>query len=108
MDLHPSSSVPSLPLQEPVEVQRASGISIPTPTQHHKTPEWVQALQIVAKHWRLSASFAAIVAATTAIITLSMKPVFEPVARIEVDPRGESFSLDGGAHSSDTEYLETQ
>ena len=27
---------------------------------------------------------------------------------MEVDPRGESFSLDGGAPISDTEYLETQ
>src|SRR5205814_1118389 len=66
------------------------------------------ALQTIVKHWRLSAAFAAIVLATTAIVTFRMKPVFEPVARIESDPSGESFSLDGGASSSDAQYLETQ
>src|SRR5271165_5944810 len=45
---------------------------------------------------------------TVIIVTFRMKPIYEPVARIEVDPPGEQFSLEGGASGSDAEYLETQ
>jgi capsular exopolysaccharide synthesis family protein len=60
------------------------------------------------KHWRFSALFAAVVTATVMVVTYSMRPIYEPVARIEVDPPGEQFSLEGGASGSDSEYLETQ
>jgi capsular exopolysaccharide synthesis family protein len=45
---------------------------------------------------------------TVMVVTFSMKPIYEPVARIEVDPPGEQFSLEGGSSGSDVEYLETQ
>jgi len=73
-----------------------------------KTPEWIQAVAIVIKHWRLSAAFAAVVIVTVALVTFSMKPVYEPSAQIEVDPPGESFSLNGSSSATDAEYLETQ
>ena len=70
--------------------------------------EWLHANYVMRKHWRFSALFAAVVTATVMVITYSMKPIYEPVARIEVDPPGEQFSLEGGASGSDSEYLETQ
>jgi capsular exopolysaccharide synthesis family protein len=73
-----------------------------------KGREWAQAIAILIKHWRLSAMFAVLVLVTTVVVTFSMKPVYEPAARIEVDPPGESFSLDGGSGAGDAEYLETQ
>ena len=78
------------------------------PKRDEKNNEWIWALQVVRKHWRLSALFAAVVIITVVTITLSMKPVYEPVARIEVDPPGEVFSLDGNSNANDSEYLETQ
>ena len=46
---------------------------------------------------------------TVSVVTLSLKQIYEPVARIEVDPPGEQFSLEGGASGGDAaEYLETQ
>jgi len=70
--------------------------------------EWLIGLRVVRKHWRLSALFAAVVIVTVVIITFSTKSVYEPIARIEVDPPGETFSLEGGSSGSDAEYLETQ
>ncbi|HXY03013.1 MAG TPA: polysaccharide biosynthesis tyrosine autokinase [Terriglobales bacterium] len=70
--------------------------------------EWLRAIQIVRKHWRISALFAAVLMLTVIIIVFTMKPVYEPVARVEVDPPGEQFSLEGPALGSDAEYLETQ
>jgi succinoglycan biosynthesis transport protein ExoP len=70
--------------------------------------EWLVLLEIIRKHWRISALFAAALMVTVIIVTFSMKPIYEPVARIEVDPPGEQFSLEGGTPGSDAEYLETQ
>ena len=77
-------------------------------TAQNKTPEWVQAVAILIKHWRLSAIFAAVVIITTGAVTFGTRSVYEPMARIEVDPPGESFSLQGGAAPGDAEYLQTQ
>jgi capsular exopolysaccharide synthesis family protein len=45
---------------------------------------------------------------TVIVVVFNMNPIYEPVARIEVDPPGERFSLEGGAGGNDAEYLETQ
>jgi polysaccharide biosynthesis transport protein len=76
--------------------------------QENKGAEWLRLLQVVRKHWRISALFAAVLMATVIVVTFTMKPIYTPVARIEVDPPGEQFSLDGGSSESDSEYLETQ
>ncbi len=81
----------------------------PLPSSQEKTPEWLLILGTLRKHWRISALFAAIVMITVTIVTFSMKAVYQPSGRIEVDPPGETFSLSGGsAAGSDAEYLETQ
>ncbi len=72
--------------------------------------EWLRALEILRKHWRLSALFALIVVVSVTVVTLIMKPVYEPEARLEVDPPGaEVFSLEGNNNNgASTDYLETQ
>ena len=72
------------------------------------TLDWLRLLNILTKHWRWSALFAAVVMGTVIVLTLAMKSVYEPVATIEIDPSGELFSLEGGSSGSDAEYLETQ
>ena len=72
--------------------------------------DWNRALIAIRKYWRLSALFAAVVLITVTIVTFLMKPVYEPEAKIEIDPPGaEIFSLQA-EHSSTTDaaYLETQ
>jgi capsular exopolysaccharide synthesis family protein len=74
--------------------------------------DWLQAARVLAKYWKLSALFAGSVFLTVAAITFLMKPIYEPVAKLEVDPPGaEVFSLNGNASSgSDSvgEYIGTQ
>lgn len=72
--------------------------------------EWLRALDILKKHWRLSTVFAAVVVGSVTVFTLMMKPIYEPQARVEVDPPGaEVFSLQGNNNSgAATDYMETQ
>lgn len=73
-------------------------------------PDWVRILSVLRRHWRWSVTFAGAVTAAVALFTWMMAPVYQPTARIEVDPRGaETFSLESGASNSDpSQYLETQ
>jgi polysaccharide biosynthesis transport protein len=100
---HPVEGLPSVSIELPREQNSTSNHTL-----EENTPEWLRAVAILAKHWRLSAAFAAMVFATAAIVTFNIKPTYEPTARLEVDPPGETFSLNGNAGSSDAEYLETQ
>jgi polysaccharide biosynthesis transport protein len=74
--------------------------------------DWLQAARSIAKYWKLSALFAATVFLSVAAVTFLMKPEYEPVARLEVDPPGaEMFSLNGNASTSGDavgEYMGTQ
>jgi polysaccharide biosynthesis transport protein len=80
----------------------------PVQPQDKGRAEWLRAFHVIRKHWRISALFAAVLTVTTVIVTFSIRAVYEPVARIEVDPPGETFSLEGARSGSDAEYLETQ
>ncbi len=65
-------------------------------------------LRILHRHWRLSAISAGVIFAAVAIGTFLMRPVYEPAARIEVDPPGsETFSLER-ADVRDPEWVDTQ
>src|SRR6266851_7795323 len=81
--------------------------SHPNSSEH---TDWLRAIDILKKHWRLSAVFALVVAVSVTVATLMMKPVFEPQARVEVDPPGaEVFSLQGNSNSGTSpDYIETQ
>lgn len=79
------------------------------PSSEDRIPEWLLVLSTLRKHWRISTLFAAIVMVAVTIVTFSIKAIYQPSGRIEVDPPGETFSLSGGgAGGSDAEYLETQ
>jgi uncharacterized protein involved in exopolysaccharide biosynthesis len=84
----------------PLQVQR----------NHSEHTDWRRAIDILRKHWRLSTLFALAVAVTVTVATLMMKPVYEPQARVEVDPPGaEVFSLQGNNNSgTSADYIETQ
>lgn len=72
--------------------------------------DWEWVCRVIRRHWPWSAAFAVVVIAGVTLAVFLMKPVYQPVARIEVDPPGaEMFSLPSGASSPDpTDYLETQ
>lgn len=68
----------------------------------------MRALAVLRKRFVLSAFFAAAVFITVAVATLFMRSVYAPVATIQVDPPGTTFSLDPRGDGSDNiEYLET-
>lgn len=80
----------------------------PAQSQEKRGAEWLRFLYIIRKHWQVSVLFAAVLMVTVVVVVFSMNPIYEPVARIEVDPPGERFSLEGGSSGNDAEYLETQ
>jgi succinoglycan biosynthesis transport protein ExoP len=64
---------------------------------------------ILQRQWRVLAVCTLGGAVVALFATLLMKPVYEPEARLDIDPPGyEQFSLEPQAVSSDTEYLQTQ
>jgi capsular exopolysaccharide synthesis family protein len=71
--------------------------------------DWLKIIGIVQRRWRLSACFAFLVVLLSAFVTSLMRPMYEAEARIEIDPPGETFSLDGpAAASNDLELMQTQ
>src|SRR5438477_4199694 len=67
-------------------------------------------VRLLQRQWRVVAGCIGTVLGVTAIATLLMKPVYEPWARLEVDPPGdEEFSLNvPRAATDDIAYLQTQ
>lgn len=111
-DSHTNKSLGSGGAAIPVRREQAPPRLLFKPTvvhpQHKKGAEWLQLLQALYKHWRMSALFAAALMVTVVGAVFAIKPIYEPMARIEVDPPGEQFSLEGSSQGSDAEYLETQ
>jgi len=74
--------------------------------------DWERVLWILQKHWLLSLGFALTVLIATIVYTFEMKPLYAPIARIEVDPPGWAVApihdTGNNTESSDPEYLETQ
>src|SRR5215472_3173435 len=72
--------------------------------------DWERISSTLKKHKKLAAGFALATFFAVAIVTFLMRPVYEPVAQLEVDPPGaEVFSMQGnGAAPTDAEYLQTQ
>jgi polysaccharide biosynthesis transport protein len=72
--------------------------------------DWERISSTLRKHRKLAAGFALATFFAVAIVTFLMKPVYEPVAQLEIDPPGaEVFSMQGnGAAPTDSEYLQTQ
>ncbi len=72
--------------------------------------DWQRILGVMRREWPWSMAFAILVIAGVTLAVFAMKPTYEPIARIEVDPPGaETFSLPGVESSGDpADYLETQ
>jgi capsular exopolysaccharide synthesis family protein len=86
---------------------------VPLPPPPQAEPEgtsWLRAFSALRKHWRLSAVFASSVIGAVLAVTLLMKPVYSPIARVEIDPPGaELFNMENrGGGDSAADYLETQ
>jgi polysaccharide biosynthesis transport protein len=110
---------PSSDLLEPIVVPgEISRPAHPRDEQYSRRPpaflpresDWQRAVNILRKHWRLAALFAGMIVTAVTVVTFLIKPVYEPVARLQVDTPGtEAFSLQGGSGSSDdAEYIATQ
>jgi polysaccharide biosynthesis transport protein len=91
-----------------VESEHLPSPSVLAPAVESHALDWRRSLDILAKHWRLSAIFSIAVFLTVVCVTYFTRPVYEATARMEIDPSGETFSLDGSAGATDAEYLETQ
>src|SRR2546425_11905348 len=79
------------------------------PVAEEQVFDWLKAIGILQKHWRSSAFFAFVIMLSVACVTYLTRPLYEAQARIEIDPPGEVFSLDGvPSASSDRELLQTQ
>lgn len=72
--------------------------------------DWQRAFTVLYRQRKTVIGFAVTTFVIVAMVTFSMKPVYEPGARIEIDPPGsEIFSMQSGAAGSgDSEYLQTQ
>ena len=77
---------------------------------HSRESEWARALMVVRKRWRLTFLFTAIALCVSAVAVFTIKPEYEPAARLEIDPPGsETFSMQPGAGGlNEVQYLETQ
>jgi len=79
------------------------------PVAEEQVFDWLKAIGILQKHWRSSAFFAFVIMLSVACVTYLTTPLYEAQARIEIDPPGEVFSLNGEVSaSSDRELLQTQ
>jgi polysaccharide biosynthesis transport protein len=83
---------------------------LPSPSvAEEEVTNWLKKIGILQKHWRLSALLAFVIMLSVTAVTYWMRPLYEAQGRIEIDPPGEVFSLDGGVPiSSDREVLQTQ
>ena len=71
--------------------------------------EWLRGIEILKKRWRLSVLFAVVVIASVTIVTFLIKPVYEPEARLEVDPPGaEIFNMQAHDSGASADFVETQ
>ena len=72
--------------------------------------DWVNALAVVRKRWRIATLFAAMVVGTAALFAFWIKPEYQPSGQLEIDPPGsETFTMQANVSSmNETQYLETQ
>jgi capsular exopolysaccharide synthesis family protein len=96
------------PLQLDVNADPSPSPSFTAVAGENNLSDWLRALAVLQKRWRLSAAFALVVFLTVVCVTYLSTSIYEATARIEIDPSGEVFSLDGNSGSNDAEYLETQ
>lgn len=77
------------------------------PRQDNGT-DWLAAIRPLRAHWRLAAAFFALVMLAVTAVTFLMTPVYEPVAKLQIDPPGSQMFAPDRGEASNSEYLETQ
>jgi polysaccharide biosynthesis transport protein len=94
----------------PPEVRRPASALPGGMAPEPESSAWHLAIEILRKRWLLSAVFALVVLVSVTVVILLMKPVYEPEARVQVDPPGgEIFALSGNNNNGTaSDYLETQ
>jgi succinoglycan biosynthesis transport protein ExoP len=83
----------------------------PSEHVHTRDSDWIKALGVLRKRWRLILSLVSIVLGVVSLIVFFwLTPEYEPSARLEIDPPGsETFSMESnGSPPSEMQYLETQ
>jgi succinoglycan biosynthesis transport protein ExoP len=82
----------------------------PTVVVSRPEPEWVRALEVLRQRWKAGAAFAVVVISAVTLGTFLMKSIYEPVARLQIDPPGnEIFSIQEKSNvENGTEYINTQ
>jgi len=74
-------------------------------------PEWRNAVRIIRSNWRIASIFAASVVVSVTIFSLLMTPVYEPVARIRIDPpraEGPSDHEAPMSEAAEQNYVDTE
>ncbi len=100
---------PAEPSFIPSERSLPRGGPLPPLDAEEQAIDWLKVIGILEKRWRLSALFAFLIMLASVCVTYLTTPTYEADARIEIDPPGEVFSLDGTAStSSDLELMQTQ
>ena len=72
-------------------------LASPSSGEEKSSSDWLRAVAVLRKHWQLSVFFAFAVLVTVIFVTYLIQPMYEATARIEIDPAGEVFSLEGNA-----------
>lgn len=81
------------------------------PTRRRSELDWERVVRILQKNWRIAFVFAVSTLVVVTVASLRMKDIYEPVARLEIEPPGsEVFSLKDllNSQGNDQEYLLTQ
>jgi succinoglycan biosynthesis transport protein ExoP len=94
----------------PTEITESHQVVGPGRQAGARESDWVKALAVVRKRWRLAAIFAAIILGLTALIAFWIKSEYQPSGRLEINPPGsETFTMQvSGGSLNETQYLETQ
>src|SRR5690242_7096248 len=108
-----SQSTSGIPRRQlyPGFAHRADATDYPLPwVSETRDSDWLKAITVLQKRWRAAAVFTLIVVAVAALVAVSIKPEYQPLGRLEIDPPGsETFTMKAnGSGLSETQYLKTQ
>jgi polysaccharide biosynthesis transport protein len=94
----------------PVEIAEPHNAAGQTGQTNARESDWLKALTVIRKRWRLATFFALLVLGVAALIAFRTKPEYQPSGRLEINPPGsETFTMQANGNSlSETQYLETQ
>ena len=97
--------------EEHSRLLESSVITLPTQSDAD-TFNWEQAVRVLRKNRRFALLFAASLTLGIAIVAAAMRDVYQPTARVEIDPSGSGIQtlheIESSAEIETPDYLETQ